>query len=112
MPTYDYECTRCGHQFEKFQSITDPPLEVCPKCRGPLQRLIGPGAGLLFKGTGFHVTDYRSREYRRKAGADTGTPPAGTGTPSTGTGTSSADSAPARAGAKKSKPGSKTGPAG
>jgi putative FmdB family regulatory protein len=67
MPTYDYECTKCGHRFEKFQSMSDPVLKTCPKCKGKVQRLIGPGAGLLFKGEGFYITDYRSKGYQEKA---------------------------------------------
>ena len=60
MPHYDYRCEHCGHQFEAFQSIKDAPLADCPACREPrLQRLIGAGAGLLFKGSGFYATDYR-----------------------------------------------------
>lgn len=61
MPTYDYKCTACGHAFEQFQGINDPHLTDCPKCGKPaLQRLIGAGAGLLFKGSGFYSTDHRS----------------------------------------------------
>jgi putative FmdB family regulatory protein len=65
MPTYDYVCTKCGHAFEVFQSMKDKPLSRCPKCkRGRVKRLIGSGAGLLFKGSGFYETDYK-----RKSGA-------------------------------------------
>ncbi len=60
MPTYDYECRACGNRFERFQKITDDPLEECPECGGSVERLIGGGAGLIFKGPGFHATDYRS----------------------------------------------------
>mgnify|MGYP001040884552 FL=1 len=60
MPTYDYECRACGHRFERFQKITDDPLKECPECGGGVERLIGGGAGLIFKGPGFHATDYRS----------------------------------------------------
>lgn len=59
MPTYDYICLDCSHEFEKFQKMSDPLLEVCPKCNGTLQRKIGSGAGLLFKGSGFYITDYK-----------------------------------------------------
>jgi putative FmdB family regulatory protein len=60
MPTYDYICKECGHKFEEFQSITEPSLTRCPKCNmETLQRLIGAGAGLLFKGSGFYLTDYK-----------------------------------------------------
>jgi putative FmdB family regulatory protein len=67
VPTYEYECNDCGHCFEEFQRITDPPLEECPKCGGTIRRLPGPGAAVLFRGSGFYATDYRSDEYKRKA---------------------------------------------
>jgi len=70
MPTYEYECRRCGHRFEKFQGIKDQPLQRCPRCRGKIERLVGTGAGILFKGTGFYATDYRSAGYRKAAKAD------------------------------------------
>ncbi|MDZ7331597.1 MAG: zinc ribbon domain-containing protein [candidate division KSB1 bacterium] len=64
MPTYDYQCEVCGYHFEHFQSITARPLTNCPKCNGQVQRLIGPGNGFLFKGSGFYITDYRSPSYK------------------------------------------------
>ena len=67
MPTYEYECKKCGYEFEEFQNITEPPLKKCPKCKGKVQRLLGTGAGIIFKGSGFHQTDYRSRSYREQA---------------------------------------------
>ncbi len=70
MPTYEYECSSCSHRFEEFQRISDPPLEKCPKCGGKLRRLPGPGAAVLFRGSGFYATDYRSEEYKRKAKAE------------------------------------------
>ncbi len=70
MPTYEYRCTQCSHQFEQFQNITDEALKTCPKCGGPVQRLIGAGAGLIFKGTGFYITDYRSESYQKAARAE------------------------------------------
>ncbi len=72
MPTYEYECARCGHEFERFQRISEPPVKRCPKCRGGVRRKIGTGAGLLFKGNGFYITDYRSDGYRKAAKADSG----------------------------------------
>jgi len=73
MPTYDYECTKCGNEFEQFQSIKDEPLKKCPKCRkSGVRRKIGGGAGLLFKGSGFYITDYRSEGYRKAAKSDSG----------------------------------------
>ncbi len=60
MPTYEYECLKCKHKFEEFQSITDEPLRVCPRCGGELRRLIGTGGGIIFKGKGFYHTDYKT----------------------------------------------------
>jgi putative FmdB family regulatory protein len=75
MPTYDYECKKCGHAFEEFQSITANHLRKCPVCKkNSLQRLIGAGAGVIFKGAGFYATDYRSKEYKEKAKAETAAP--------------------------------------
>ena len=73
MPTYEYECQKCGHRFEEFQSITAEPLKTCrkAKCRGRVKRLISSGGGLLFKGSGFYETDYRSESYQIAAKADT-----------------------------------------
>lgn len=71
MPTYDYECTACDHQFELFQGINDPVKRKCPECgRLKLRRLIGPGAAIVFKGSGFYQTDYRSESYKKGAAAE------------------------------------------
>lgn len=78
MPTYEYICEKCGHQFEKFQSISAKPLTVCPEelCaqkrwgKGKVKREISGGAGLLFKGSGFYITDYRSEKYKEAAKKD------------------------------------------
>lgn len=59
MPTYEYECTSCNIRFEKFQSIKDDPLSVCPECNGSVKRLISAGVGIIFKGSGFYTTDYK-----------------------------------------------------
>jgi len=61
MPTYEYECTDCGYQFTKFQKMSDEPVKVCPKCSGSVRRLISGGAGMIFKGSGFYVTDYKKQ---------------------------------------------------
>jgi len=81
MPTYEYRCDRCGHQFELFQKISDPPETNCPRCEGSVRRLIGPGAGLIFKGSGFYATDYRSPEYKEKQKAERGDSSGGTPSP-------------------------------
>jgi len=69
MPTYEYECERCGHHFEVFQSMKDAKLTDCPQgeCVGPVRRLLGTGAGVIFKGSGFYETDYRSESYKQGA---------------------------------------------
>ena len=71
MPTYEYECAACEHTFEEFQQISDKPLRTCPNCkRRKLRRLIGAGAAVLFKGSGFYQTDYRSKNYTDQAKAE------------------------------------------
>ena len=72
MPTYEYECEKCGHIFEEYQSISAEPLKNCPKedCDGNVKRLFSPGAGFLFKGSGFYITDYRSDKYKQSARSD------------------------------------------
>ncbi len=78
MPTYEYVCQKCNHQFDLFQSIRENALTVCPmeKCaqkpwgKGRVKRMIGTGAGLIFKGSGFYITDYRSKEYKEAAKKD------------------------------------------
>ncbi len=70
MPTYDYECEACGHAFELFQNITAAPEKKCPKCgKRKLVRLVGAGAGLIFKGSGFYITDYKNNNATYKASA-------------------------------------------
>ncbi len=61
MPTYDYECTECGYTFEHFQAMSEAPLETCPECGGKVRRLIGGGLGIIFKGSGFYVTDNKKK---------------------------------------------------
>ncbi|MCC6124045.1 MAG: zinc ribbon domain-containing protein [Pirellulales bacterium] len=71
MPTYDYLCDACNHEFELFQSIKAEPEKKCPECgKKKLRRLIGPGAALVFKGSGFYKTDYRSESYKKGAAAE------------------------------------------
>src|SRR5512146_1935343 len=89
MPTYDYLCDGCGHKFELFQSINDPLQRKCPKCKKlKLRRLFGTGAAVMFKGSGFYTTDYRSDSYKKAASADTA--PSGDGGSSKGSESSSA----------------------
>jgi putative FmdB family regulatory protein len=73
MPTYEYQCAACDHRFEEFQSITAKPLKKCPSCKkSKVNRLLGTGAGMIFKGSGFYITDYRSEGYQSAAKADAG----------------------------------------
>ena len=80
MPTYEYVCEKCDHKFDHFQSIKDEPIKVCPqeKCgmkkwgKGKVRRAIGAGAGLIFKGSGFYITDYRSENYKQAAKKESG----------------------------------------
>ena len=77
MPNYEYECQKCGHGFEVFQKMTDPKLKRCPVCGGKVVRLIGPGAGVVFKGSGFYSTDYgrggrKKTEPSKEGGSDSG----------------------------------------
>jgi putative FmdB family regulatory protein len=71
MPTYEYKCKNCGRHFEFFQNMKDEPKKMCPVCyKETLKRLIGTGAGIIFKGTGFYQTDYRSESYKKEANSD------------------------------------------
>ena len=84
MPTYDYACKECGHRFEAFQSMNDAALTTCPQCeREALQRLIGAGAGLLFKGSGYYLTDYKKSSV---PAAEKGTASTAESTPANGNG--------------------------
>jgi putative FmdB family regulatory protein len=71
MPTYEYQCDACEHNFDEFQSFSDPPLKKCPKCgKSRLRRVFGAGAAIIFKGSGFYQTDYRSESYKSAAKAE------------------------------------------
>ena len=117
MPTYEYVCEKCGHRFEKFQPMSAAPLTICPEklCaqkpwgKGHVKRAIGAGAGLIFKGSGFYITDYRSEKYKeaaKKEAAPTSTAGA-SGKPASGgenkPASAKADAKPAKAPAKKSQ---------
>ena len=99
MPTYEYQCDACEHNFDEFQSIKADPLKKCPKCgKNKLRRVFGAGAAILFKGSGFYETDYRSESYKKSAKADQeASKPATPSTPSTG----DAASAPSTASTSK-----------
>jgi putative FmdB family regulatory protein len=110
MPTYEYRCDACGAAFERFQSITAAPVKKCPECgKNKVRRLIGTGAGLIFKGSGFYITDYRDKSYTDKAKADTA---GGGGTAPSTDSKPASDGASGGAGAKAGpKPAAKTEPA-
>jgi putative FmdB family regulatory protein len=99
VPTYEYQCQKCGHVFEEFQSIKAEPLQKCIRkgCRGKVRRLIGGGAGLLFKGSGFYITDYRSEGYKKaaKAGESAGGSSGGESKGSSGGESKTSSTAPA-----------------
>jgi putative FmdB family regulatory protein len=103
MPTYDYECDACGHEFELFQGINDPVQRKCPECgKLKLRRLFGTGAAVVFKGSGFYQTDYRSESYKKAAEKDKPSSDSGEKSKSGG---DSGKSKPSEAGAKtESKP--------
>jgi putative FmdB family regulatory protein len=71
MPTYEYRCEN-GHLFEEFQRMSAPPIEVCPQCGTKAERLLSSGVGILFKGSGFYITDYRSDSYKKAEAAESG----------------------------------------
>src|SRR5438132_2869837 len=111
MPTYEYLCEKCGHQFEKVQSIADKALAACPKelCpektwgKGKVKRMISAGGGLIFKGSGFYITDYRSEKYKEAAKKDSAPAPSSGGEGKSG-GTSEAKPSAVKSEAKSSKP--------
>ncbi|MEI8063539.1 MAG: FmdB family zinc ribbon protein [Verrucomicrobiota bacterium] len=88
VPTYEYECQKCQHRYDLFQSIKDAPKKTCPKCKGRVKRLFSTGGGLLFKGSGFYITDYRKPGYKEAAKKDStaSTPAPATPTPSSDAG--------------------------
>ena len=111
MPTYEYRCESCGHNFDEFQSITEKPLKKCPQCgKLKLRRLFGTGAGFLFKGSGFYQTDYRSESYKAGAKADEPAGKAAEGGKDAANGKNGkSETAPAASGTKSGKKTSKTG---
>jgi putative FmdB family regulatory protein len=108
MPTYEFICPKCHRQFEQFQKMSDPPLKRCPHCKKlGLKRLVGAGAGLIFKGTGFYITDYKNKGMNRKEGgeAKADSKPAGESKPAATDSKTASESKPA---AKETKPAAKT----
>lgn len=114
MPTYEYSCEKCGKTFEAYQSMLDESFRECPKtlCRkkkwghGKVKRLLGTGAGLIFKGSGFYITDYRSNSYKEGAKKDAPAAPVASGEKSSGTkegGGAATASTPAKASEAKPK---------
>ena len=105
MPTYDYKCKSCGHTWELFQSMKDKPVKACPNCgKKTAERLIGTGAALLFKGSGFYQTDYRSEGYKKSAEADKKSSSGDSG----GSGSGGSDSKPAEVKPAATEAGAKT----
>lgn len=123
MPTYDYRCEACGHELEIFHSISEPARRKCPRCgKRKLERRIGTGAGIIFKGSGFYQTDYRSESYQQGAKADTAgdatsktgdeAAKSGDSTSKTGDSTSKSGDGPSKAGDETSKTGEASSKAG
>ena len=109
MPTYEYRCDACGHGFDEFQSITEAPLKKCPECgKLKLRRLFGIGAGILFKGSGFYQTDYRSESYKAGARADESGGKSAQAGKETANGKDSTSAPPPKEGAKSGKKTSKS----
>jgi putative FmdB family regulatory protein len=104
MPTYEYHCDACNHHFDEFQSINDPALKKCPKCKKrKLRRIFGIGAAVLFKGSGFYQTDYRSDSYKAAAKAEQDS-----GKPASGDKTGKSDTSSAEKTAVSDKPAAKS----
>lgn len=106
MPTYDYQCQSCGHEWELFQSMNDAPVKSCPKCKKrKAKRLMGLGAGLIFKGTGFYETDYkRAGSPKKESGGESSSSDSSSGSKGSQKKTSSTDSkSPKNSSSKKEK---------
>lgn len=109
MPTYEYECDACQHRLEEFQSMSEPALRKCPSCKKKkLRRLFGTGAAILFKGSGFYETDYRSESYKSAAKADSDASTKSTTDTNGATGTDKADADGASKKVETKSPKSKT----
>lgn len=104
MPTYDYRCTKCGHRFELFHGIKDETRRRCPKCRSKAERVPAGGAGLLFKGTGFYITDHRSKSYREAKKKESSGGSGGSGSPGDSGGSSGSSGSGGTGGSSTSGP--------
>jgi putative FmdB family regulatory protein len=105
MPSYEYKCDACGHEFEEFQGIKDAPLRKCPQCKkNKLRRLISGGAAIVFKGSGFYQTDYRSEAYKKSAKAESTNTTPNTQPSPTPTTSTAKHSAPLENNTKKESP--------
>ena len=96
MPTYEYVCTQCRAEFEKFQRMSEEPVAECPRCGSRSERRLSGGAGLLFKGSGFYITDYRSDSYKQAAKSEGGSSSTGDKGSSSSESTSTSKSSPAK----------------
>ena len=106
MPTYDYRCTKCGHTFEVFHGISETAVRRCPQCKGRARRVPAGGGGLIFRGSGFYITDYRSKDYKEKSrqeksGGSGGSGSGGSGSGGSGSGGPSAAGGTASGGRPK-----------
>jgi putative FmdB family regulatory protein len=108
MPTYEYRCPQCGTNFEKFQKMSDPPVAPCPGCGAEAERRISAGGGLVFKGSGFYITDYRGEGYKKAAQADGGASPSSSASSDSGGGASAPKTESTPAPKPESKPAPKT----
>lgn len=102
MPTYVYECQRCGARFELLQGINDLPRQRCPECRGKVKRLLMPGGGFIFKGSGFYITDYKHKEDKSRAARAAQEKAGSSGTGGAGGGQGASDKAAGDTGGKSS----------
>ncbi|HEX2209646.1 MAG TPA: FmdB family zinc ribbon protein [Longimicrobium sp.] len=109
MPTYEYRCPQCGNEFEKFGKMSDPPVTECTQCGAEAQRRISGGAGLVFKGSGFYITDYRGEGYKKAAQSESGGSSPSGGESRSGTGEAPAPKSESKSSGSSSSGGSSPG---